>query len=84
MVIMDNATFHKSPQTKALLDEKGCSLPVSRRDFVTLTGRPIPKSDSRQRDASELPRHVRSQYGNCVLRCTTHSVNLLHHDLTLG
>ncbi len=26
LVIMDNATFHKSLQTKALLDEKGCSL----------------------------------------------------------
>ncbi len=48
--------------------KQGYRSPVSRRDFVTHTGRPIPKSDSRQRDASKLPRHVRSQYGNCVLR----------------
>ena len=60
-------------------------LPVSRRDFVTLPGRPIPKSDSILSETLVcLPRHVRSRYGNCVLRCTTHSVSLLHHDLTLG
>ncbi len=59
--------------------------PVSRRDFVTLPGRPIPKSDSILSETLVcLPRHVRSRYGNCVLRCTTHSVSLLHHDLTLG